>query len=218
MQELYNRFIEQLDSLVVFLALSSEEVYRLISDRWSLWLPEDRRNALPEQFSTYRTQVAHAGFLLGYSYAEAFLNDLARHIYLTRPDLLPKDERLRFEEILGLADYDDVVRHMVETTLFQMLRGSMPRIIRHFETVLQSTLPVDQTNAMIEASKIRNCIVHRMAVVDKELAETSERWQRGQKIELTVNDVHEFGTLARTVADEITKRTLERFGGKPTSD
>jgi hypothetical protein len=41
MQHLYDRFIKQLNSLVLFLALGEEEVFRLICQRQAIWLPEE---------------------------------------------------------------------------------------------------------------------------------------------------------------------------------
>jgi hypothetical protein len=158
MQRLYERFIEQLNSLVMFLALGNEEIFPLIWDRNTIWVTEAQRPLIPSKLGTYQTQVAHAGFLLGYSYAEAFLNDVARQIYLTKPKLLPGEEKIRFKEILGLSDYDNILRHMVETTLFLMLRGSMKEIIPHFEAVLHLHLGDEDKQGMIEASMIRNCV------------------------------------------------------------
>jgi hypothetical protein len=213
MQRLYDRFIEQLDSLVLFLALGNEEVFRLVWHRHASWMPSDQSHLIPSKLESYRVQIAHAGFLLGYSYAESFLNDVARQIYLTRPELLPGEEKIRFKEILGLSDYDNVLRYMVETTLFLMLRGSMKEIIRHFEVVLQVQLAEDDKRAMIEASMIRNCIIHKMAIADDRLADFSPRWTRGEPIALDVSDVHQFGIVARRVAELIRDQVGERYGG-----
>jgi hypothetical protein len=212
MQALYERFIEQLNSLIAFMALSQDEIFSLLCKRYKSWIPKERQDAIPQKLAAYQTQVAHAAFLLGYSYAEAFLNDVAREIYLKKPQLLPGDEKIRFKEILGLSDYDDVLRHMVETTLFLMLRGSMKEIIRHFEAVLQ--LPIEETHrkAMVEASMIRNCIIHKMAIADDRLAELSTRWRLGEAIELTAADVHSFGVVARSVGAKVREQALKLYG------
>jgi hypothetical protein len=212
MKRLYNRLIEQLDSLVLFLALENEEVFRLVSDRHGTWMREDQQDLIPNKLPHYQTQIAHAAFLLGYSYTEAFLNDVARQIYLTKPELLPGDEKIRFREILGLSHYDNILRHMVDTTLFLMLRGSMKEIIRHFEAVLQLRLGENDKQTMVEASMIRNCIIHRMAIADDRLAEFSSRWSRGEPIELSVADVHGFGIVARRVAAAIRDQVSECYG------
>jgi hypothetical protein len=122
MHRLHDRFIEQMDSLVLFLALGKEEVLGFICEHPSR-MAEEQHPLIPSKFGVYQTQIAHAGFLLGYSYAEAFLNDVAREVYLKKPELLPGEERIRFKEILGLSDYDNLLRYMIETTLFLMLRA-----------------------------------------------------------------------------------------------
>jgi hypothetical protein len=87
----------------------------------------------------------------------------------------------------------------------------MREILRHFEAVLHLRLEDEDKQAMIEASMIRNCLIHRMAIADDRLAEFSPRWSPGQPIELKVDDVHDFGFLAQRVAASILVQVGDSF-------
>jgi hypothetical protein len=89
METLYDRIIRQLNTLVSFLALSHEEVFDLIrDDREESSFTSEEKAAIPHSYQDYRCQVAHSAFLLGHSYFEAFLSDLAREILRRRPRML----------------------------------------------------------------------------------------------------------------------------------
>lgn len=210
MHQLYTRFISQLDSLVTFLQLSREEVFDVMSRRQAEWLPTNQ-HAGAIQFSRYRLQVAQATFLLGYSYAEVFLNDLAREIYLNHPVMLPSDERIKFRQILEQSDFDELIAYMIDMTLFATFRGSMREIIHHFESTLNLRFRKRHRNSMIEASLIRNCIIHKMAVADERLAKHSSRWKQGETIELSTTDVACFGISARKAALLLMTQAEEQY-------
>jgi len=73
METLYDRLIQQLDTLVPFLALSHKQVFDLIHRDNEEWFPEKQKSTLPDTLLSYQTQIAHSAFLLGYSYFEAFI-------------------------------------------------------------------------------------------------------------------------------------------------
>ena len=55
------------------------------------WFRPEQLQALPDTYREYRCQIAHAGFLLGYSYIEAYLGDVMRAILHCRPAMLPQN-------------------------------------------------------------------------------------------------------------------------------
>ena len=83
-------FILQLDTLVPFLGLAHEEIFSKIHNENQEWFTEQQRKSLPDTFTAYKNQVSVSAFLLGYSYFEAFVADLAKKILLARPALLPR--------------------------------------------------------------------------------------------------------------------------------
>ncbi|MGA1841818.1 MAG: hypothetical protein ACMUIU_14430 [bacterium] len=102
-----NRLITQLDSLISFMGLSHEEVFQLLRRERTPWLGESA-DSLPEAYTTYRMQVIHSAFLLGYSYFESFLTDLLLAILRSRPAMLPRDRQLSYLQII-VADSKDAI-------------------------------------------------------------------------------------------------------------
>jgi hypothetical protein len=92
MNNLLDRVISQFNSLIPFLAISHKEVFDLLKKEKKIWFLPDQEATLPDSYRIYQTQITHSAFLLGYSYFEAFLSDLAKEILRKRPGILPKEK------------------------------------------------------------------------------------------------------------------------------
>ncbi len=208
---LLERLFSQLNTLVAFLALSREEAFAIIQEHHAQWFEEGDQEAIPDSYSVYRTQVAHAAFVLGYSYAEAFLADLIREAYFSRPVALPRDKDLKFRDILEHSTYDGVLECMIDKEVLAVMYNSMDKIIAYFEDKLRIQWPNSERAPIIEANLLRNCIVHNNAVVDSRLAGQSGRWAKGERIALTNSDVHGFGIVARATARHLYAQAERKF-------
>jgi len=80
-ENLLDRLIGQLDTLIPFLEISRRSVFRLLRAKGYVWFYPDQRNAFPKTYQVYQKQVCHSALLLGFSYFEAFLADLIRQVY-----------------------------------------------------------------------------------------------------------------------------------------
>ena len=98
--QLRERLISQLDTLVPFLAVAHEEVFEVLSRDYGHWYSDERLATRPESYQDYCQQVAQSAFLFGYSYVEAFITDIIPEIYRLRRDLLPPDKSLRYGEVV----------------------------------------------------------------------------------------------------------------------
>jgi hypothetical protein len=198
--KLIDRLISQLNTLVAFLASSRLEVFEIIQQHYEQWFEPDDKEAFPDSYSLYQTQVAHAAFLLGYSYTEAFLADLIRKIYVARPITIPRDKELKFGDILECSKYDEVLGCMIDKEVLSVMYNSIEKIIKYYEDRLSLQWPFSERDTIIEANLIRNCIIHNNAIVDSRLAAHCKRWTDGTSIALTISDVHRFGITARATA------------------
>ena len=194
------RLVTQLDSLVPFLALSHREIFDVLQAKYGGWYTDSRRSTLPDTFDDYAHQVAHAAFLLGYSYAEAFVTDLIFELYCVRRDLIPTDKQLPFGDVLQLNGFEEVVRHMVETTIGDM--NSLEAKLLHLEKKLGWR--ITEANQLLNAHVARNALVHNAGHVNREPPNDSP-WHNGDIIQLSAADVHEFGIVARGLARELCK-------------
>ncbi len=208
LSEFLDRFITQLDSLVPFLALGHQEVYGVLQQNYSEWYTEDKQESLPDRFENYQIQVAHAAFLLGFSYFEAFLADITKEAFRRRPEALPKEKEMKFHELTGCASYEEVIEKMIEKETFSLFYGSFEKIGEYLKGKLH--LPWSENPRIIEAPLIRNCIIHNDSVVDQRLASASDL-SIGHKITLNASDVHSFGIAVRELARNIDNKFEKRY-------
>lgn len=208
MSELHKRLISQLDSLVPFLALGHNEVYDVLRDNYSDWYEPEKQGSLPEKFHYYQTQVAHAGFLLGFSYVEAFLVDVAKEAFRRRPEVLPKDKELKFRELLDCGSYETIIEKMIEKEILSLFYGSFENIGTYFQEKL--SLPWSDSKNIVKAPLIRNCIIHNDSIVDQRLSSVSEL-DIGEKITLNASDVHDYGIAMRDLAYRMDKEFERRY-------
>jgi hypothetical protein len=138
---LQTRVINQLDTLIPFLELAHQEIFDVLDSKYAEWFKDTKKIDLPV-FASYSYQVAHAAFLLGYSYVEAFITDLIFEVYNTRRDLIrdnPGAQKrvLLFEEILKLKDFEEVIQNMIENILSDM--NSLEKKLNHLEKIFNNS-------------------------------------------------------------------------------
>ncbi len=199
MTNLLKRLIFQLDSLIPFLELSSEDVFNLIQPEHRKWSIPKSEDTLPDSYEVYQKQVAHAAFLLGYSYSEAFVADLARQIYRNKPQMLPKSKQLNFKDILKAKAYDTVISMMIEKEIHNIFSQSVGTIAKYYKSRFNIEWSEDERKNITIASLIRNCIIHNNAEVNSILAAES-KYKEGDTISLKPSDVHTYGLEIRKLA------------------
>ena len=197
MANLLDRIIAQLDSLVPYLSLAHTEVFDLVSAEYDSWCDNgDNGVPFPNSFDAFRSQVAHSAFVLGYSYADAFLADLMREIYAKHPRLLPKKKQLTFESIVDANDYQTVIDQMIENEVYDAMHGSIPDIQKYYNDKFSIAWLPAEAEKLATASLVRNCIIHNNSIVGVKLAE-KPNWNLGDQIALSVSDVHNYGIAIR---------------------
>ncbi len=210
MGDLLGRLIGQLDTLVPFLAISRKEVFELIGAQWDTWVADAGQSGLPSSYEVYRRQITHSAFLLGYSYFDAFLADLVREVYQARPRMLPKKKQLVYSAVLEAESFQGVLDLMIEREVADLSRKSMKEMAQYFGEKLRIEWPEEPMNQAVEASCLRNCIVHNRARADRRLAEVSCKYKEGEEIDLSDAEVHQHGLLARALARQLHQQARQK--------
>lgn len=213
MSNVLQRLIAQLDALVPYLSLAHKDVFQLVAGEYDNWCSGIATVPFPSNFDAFSAQVNHSAFVLGYSYFDAFLADLMRAIYLSRPKMLPNGKKLTFESIIDAGDYDAVVNKMIEHEVYEAMHGSIPEIQRYFSDKFSIAWPTANAGELATASLIRNCIVHNNSLCDARLAKVNG-WELNQQICLTTSEVHRYGLAIREVVrhlyEDASVRHLQR--------
>ena len=198
---LHDRLIGQLDTLVPFLALAHHDIFTSLHGHYVNWVSSDQQDALPDTCDGYVTQVTHSAFLLGYSYAEAFVSDLMWRIYSERRDLLPQEKTLNYTDVLTRSDFTNLLRYMIDCTISGL--NSLQKKMHHLQTRLN--LGIEQPSSMLKAHDVRNALIHNAGIVNRDSTH-SGRWVNGDRVVLTVSDVHDFGIMAREYTRDLCAR------------
>ncbi len=208
MNKLLDRLISQLNTLIPFIAISNRDVFKLIQKEKKLWL-HDNQDELPKTYEIYRKQIINSAFILGYSYLEAFLSDLARNIFLKRPQMLPSNKTIKFEDIVKTGSYDELLIKMIDKELFELFYKSIDEIVDYFSQKFGLSFSSEEKDKLLEASLLRNCIVHNLGIADARLAQLPG-YTKGKEIKIDSYKVHDFGLVARQLARKICQEALEK--------
>jgi hypothetical protein len=204
-----DELISQLDGLVVLLAAAHEEVFDVLRKNEMVWFPASQNPRLPTTVEGYKASICHSAFLLGYAHFESFLADLAKKIYARRPSMLPKDRTMKVDSILSASSKEDLVDTIISIEIRNIFAGPIEETQKHFQVKLQLNWSSDQGLDMVEASRIRNCLMHNGALVDDRLAACNS-WTLGSSIRLDASRVHGFGIGARSLARSLWQDAYEK--------
>jgi len=164
----------------------------------------------PINTEIFSTQIHHAAFLLGYSYFEAYLGDLAKDIYLSNPKMLPKNKQLNFQDILEKDTFEDLIEFMITKEITPVFFQSMDKISDYFSDKFKLEWPEQQKCKMIEASLIRNCLMHNDSVVDEKLSKIPG-YALSEVISLSAEVIHNFGNEARSLSKELDEKAKNKY-------
>jgi hypothetical protein len=210
MATLIDRLIDQLDTLVSFLALSREDVFQVLNDHRITWFPTNE-NVLPTAYTSYRKQVNHSALLLGYSYFESFLTDLLSEILRNRPSMLPKSRKIDYSEILESLDMGSLMNKLIQREIHELLYKNMTDIIKELRSRYNLTVTDKEEREIVIASLVRNCIMHNSARADLRLG-AYDSFQEGQEFELSANQVHDYGFTLRAMVRRMYQEAQQNHG------
>ena len=205
--DLHARLTQQLDGLVVFLAAAHEPVFELIRKHQEDWLDDGDDQQALRAYEDYGCNVVHGAFLLGYSYFEAFLADVAREVLRARPTMLAVDKQISAQVIVQANSYDELLRQVVDSEVRGVFMKNVTQQREYFTAKLQ--LEWDAAPDLELASSCRNCLMHNNGVADERLARTGD-FKVGESIRLRAGRVHEFGLVARNIAEPLWASALKK--------
>jgi hypothetical protein len=210
MKTLFDRLIDQLDTLVPFLALSREDVFQILNDHRVAWFSANE-DALPTAYGSYRKQINHSALLLGYSYFESFLAELLTEILRKRPAMLPKTRKLEYSEIIDSPDMKTLMDKLIEREIRELLYGNMTEIIGKLRSKYNLTITEQEEAEIVIASSVRNCIMHNSSRANSSLG-VHDGFEEGQEFELSAEKVHEYGFTLRAMVRRIYEDAQRNHG------
>jgi hypothetical protein len=202
----YEQLLLHLDGIAVILELADQKVFEFVKNDASIWLQKNDPQQL-KSYDLYVHQISHGALILGYSYLEVFMADLAKIIYLKHPKKLPKNKNVTYEDLFKHDnDSNTLLKFIVEREVRSIFSGSMKDVLSHFRSNFQISIDDALGNKICEASLLRNCLVHAGDIVSKELAAANSKFKQGDSIKMSALNVHDYGLSARKIALNIWER------------
>ena len=192
-------FHKQLDDLSVFQILSQNSVYGYLKNnfRYSISPNSGLHLTVQYDFEKYQEFYFKSIFLLGYSYYEAFLYNIAFQCLQSKPELCsgynPKnfsDEKIQKELRKKCWKFDEMKKYLKDTLKLK------------FE---------DKENLTLVASRIRNCFMHNNGIVDDKLSRSSKKFVKGKKIVLDNSIVNDFGLFVREFSQKMYEDAKSKY-------
>jgi len=195
---LVDRLIDQLDTLVPFLALSREDVFQILNEHRDIWFADN---------------PGAPALLLGYSYFENFLTELLASILRNRPSMLPKDRKVKYSEILDSPDMDALINKLVRREIHELTYMSMEEIIKELRSKYNFTITEEEERELIKLSLIRNCILHNSSRCDSRLC-IYDDYQDGDEFEVSEDSAHEYGWVIRELVHRMYDEARKKMATK----
>jgi hypothetical protein len=210
LQNTYEQLLVHLDGIAVILELADWKAFDHVKYNASVWLQENDPQQL-KSYDLYSRQITHGALILGYSYLEVFIADLARIIYRQYPQKLSKDTKVSYGELLAIASPDDsILNFLIEREIRSRFSSSISSVLEHFEKKLDISIGETLHKEICEASLLRNCLVHAGDIASKDLAEANAKFQEGHPIKLSTADVHGYGLGVRAFALDVWQKGKEK--------
>jgi hypothetical protein len=152
------------------------------------WYQPEEHPSILDDLHLHKEQVAHAAFLLGYAYFEAFVSDLIWIIYRYRPRFLPSDGSLAYGTVLSADSLEEVLEKMIDQTT-----GSMNSLQRKLEHLGKQPFGIGRPcPSLVQESHVaRNTLIHNSGRINR-IPKGHARWKAGDAISLDCGESYEF--------------------------
>jgi len=144
-----------------------------------------------------------------------YISDIMAEILIRTPEALRSSETIPIEQVLGHESMSDLIKHLTERKVQNLVNGGMREIERHFSRRLKFDLFSDEeeSKAILRIIAARKVIAHNRGIVDERfVARTPDSgFTVGERLPLTYIYMSEsVGRLKRSVID-IDVRAVKKF-------
>ena len=182
------RFQTNMQMATTIMFLGTRDAFQLVQEPHE-GIFGDGRTHLPETFTLFETQIHQAALITAFAHFEAYLGDMASSIYRERPRKLSGKKELKVDVILTVIESgreDAVLDALIDHELRGVLAKSLDEVFTYFKERFQIDLPEPYRKVAIQASMIRNVIMHRGGIADKNMPFINTR--AGESLNLTGRD------------------------------
>jgi hypothetical protein len=205
-ENLLSNFIEKLDSLIILLRFSREEIYKTLPHNFLLW---GESKEIEINYLKYREQILDSTTILGCSYFENFLQDFFRALFRFNPASLPNKKKIEIDIIKKVKTYDEIIDSIIDIEIHETFYKSISEIITILIEKFGFEISSDEIESIQTGFLIRNCLIHNKRLYDSRLAETLRRPIQTE-IEINETEIHDLGLVLRNFSRNIYEQAIEK--------
>jgi hypothetical protein len=188
----YESLVNELDKIIGFLEVSDLSVFQLIKDHDRFKSGFTIGSLYNNAYSEYQNHICMSALLLGFSFLENFLFEIATEVVDRNPELNKGKFTLEFirqnYNNLNNATSKEYVKKLRFTEALQLLKRQYGPAFTGFHDDISLV------------NDIRNCIMHNSGLADNRL---QNRYDIGKKITLSAEVVNNLGLSAREFAQKL---------------
>jgi len=210
---LHERYINQLDGLVVFMQLCDQRFFEQLTSGWNE-LEESGGNAQPPAtYEEYEQFVLRSALLLGVAYAEAYLADALREVLRLKPIMLAsRKKQVAWETVVKSDNLKLLIDVLIEKELLEFTHNSIDGMLEYMQDKLSLSSPYEDDFRRVKAAAIvRNLITHNSAICNSELAILDSQFSHGSHIRLSSELVHGYGLAGRALMRNLDEQLVKKY-------
>lgn len=197
--KLIEEFNNRLDGLSTFQILLQDPVFDYLKKNFSTSQSKESGiiTFIDYNKNEYQNFYYNSIFLLGYSYYEAFIYELAFRSLKIKPQLINQE--------FNQTTREDEIKNELNQKAWKFSK---------MKNLLINSLNLkydDQHNVTLEGNLIRNCLMHNNSKVSEKLNEEFPKYTLGEEVQLNNEILDNFGIFIRDFALAIYNDAVEKY-------
>lgn len=180
----------QLDQLDKYLGKYEDlEIISIYSEIWAPYLMLLMvETEMKDRFQWDKLAISQQLIMI-FTFFDSFFSDSIRSICEIKPDILRRDRKISWREVLELGNFDNLLQHLIEAFVFKPSWNNIKKRLKNVEKEinLKLDIPEDDKNFLHKAQQIRHLLVHSGGRVTPEFLRRSGSSAKGLKIGDYVN-------------------------------
>ncbi|EMM88319.1 hypothetical protein LEP1GSC039_3101 [Leptospira santarosai str. 2000027870] len=200
-------FIDKLNSLIILLRFSREEIYETLPHNFLLWGEQEEREI---NYLKYKEQILDSTLILGCSYFENYLQDLFRTLFKNNPFSLPNNKKIEIDFIKRVNTYEEIISHIINNEIHELFYKSISEVLGTLRDKFGFQIS-DQDISIIQTGfLIRNCLIHNKRLCDIKLSKILGK-PLSSNIELSEDEIHSLGLTLRSLSRDLYAQASEKI-------
>jgi hypothetical protein len=198
---IYERFIKQLDDLIMLQGITNNKTYLYIRENHQIIYQNSLYIFQNYNYTDFFKIVSDSLLVLGYSYFDAFILDLAKSCLLINP------------KIINFNEIDSKFKKEYEKIIVEYFTKSLKLKMKFYMKYLKINFNDTKEKKLDEIRLIRNCIIHNNGKINSKLQIAfPEKYKLNNLLNLNYDILAEFSNFGRDFCKNLFNEADKLYG------